>query len=411
MKRIKDRHTFQVSSNTLSEVRETIEDQIRSSILCLIHDLFEEELLELCGRRYSRHRDTLYQRAGSDKGSVLAQGQRLQVRKPRVKKSGHEVRLKSYSALQGYDILCDRVLRHAMSGVSSRNYSHLLDDISGGIGLSKSSVSRAFNKSSKQALESINHRDLSECRFSAIMIDGVSFGSRMVIVALGITDKGKKVVLGLREGNTESWEVCRDLLEALIDRGLDKEKGYLFVIDGSKALRKGIDRVFSGRSVVQRCIHHKERNILSYLPQGRHIEFKRRWKRLHGLTDEMSSKLEYESLLSWLKRINHSAFTSLKEAEMETLTTIKLGVSLLLRKSLSSTNPIESVFSVVRDKVRRVKNWRSSPDQVLRWSAVTLLEAEKHFRSVKGFKDLEQLEQNLKKILIDKKKKQVKANL
>lgn len=411
MKCTKNSHSFQVSANTLSEIRQVVEDKIKSSILCSVYGFFEAELLELCGERYGRHRDTLYHRAGSDKGSILAGGQRLQVRKPRVKKSGYDVRLKVYSALQHYDILSDRVLKHAMSGVSSRNYNHLLDDISGGLRLSRSSVSRVFNKSSKQALESINNRDLSKYKFPAIMIDGVAFGSTMVIVALGITDEGKKVILGLRDGHTESWEVCRDLLKALIGRGLDKEKGYLFVIDGSKALRKGIDRVFSGRSVVQRCIQHKERNILSCLPPSRHIEFKSRWKKLHGMPDELSSKLEHESLLSWLKRVNHSAFTSLKEAEMETLTTIKLGVSLLLRRSLSSTNPIESVFSVVREKVRRVKNWGSSSDQVLRWSAVSLLEAEKHFKSIKGFKDLEQLEQNLKKVIIDKKKKQLKTNL
>ena len=411
MKCNQNSHSFKVSGSTLSKIRQVVENEVRSSILCFIHDFFEYELLELCGERYGRNRDTSYHRAGSDRGSVLAGGQRLRVRKPRVKKSGRDVRLKIYTALQHYDILSDRVLKHAMSGVSSRNYNHLLDDISGGTGFSRSSVSRVFNKSSKQALESMNNRDLSKYKFSAIMIDGVGFGSRMVIVALGITDAGKKVILGLRDGHTESWEVCRDLLEALIDRGLDKEKAYLFVIDGSKALRKGINRVFSGRSIVQRCIHHKERNILSHLPQSHHIEFKSRWKKLHGMPDEVSSKSEHESLLSWLKRINHSAFTSLKEAEMETLTTIKLGVSLLLRRSLSSTNPIESVFSVVREKVRRVKNWRSSPDQVLRWSAVSLLEAEKHFKSIKGFKDLKQLEQNLKKVIIDKKKKQLKTDL
>ena len=411
MKNNKDCHSFQVLSNTSEEIRHVVEDRIKSSILHLIYDLFENEISQLCGERYARHRDKSYQRAGSDKGSVLAQGQRLQVRKPRVKKSGHDVRLKTYSSLQSYDILCDRVLNHAMSGVSSRNYSHLLDEIAGGAGLSKSSVSRAFNKSSKQALESINHRDLSKHKFSAIMIDGVSFGSRMAIVALGITYEGKKVILGLREGNTENWEVCRDLLEALIDRGLNKEKPYLFVIDGSKALRKGINRVFADKSAVQRCIHHKERNILSYLPQDRHIEFKRRWKKLHGFTDYISSKVEYEALLSWLKSINYEAFTSLEEAGMETLTIIKLGVSLLLRKTLSSTNPIESAFSMVRDQTRRVKNWRSSPDQVLRWSAATLLDAERRFRKIKGFRELEQLEENLKKITIDKKKNQLKTKL
>ena len=179
-------------------------------------------------------------------------------------------------------------------------------------------------------------------------------------------------------------------------RGLCEAKPYLFVIDGSRSLRKAIDRVFGERAAVQRCIHHKERNVLSYLPQERHLEFKRRWKMLHGFNDYSSSQREYNNLLSWLSRINHAAFTSLKEAGMETLTTIKLKVSPLLRRTLSSTNPIESAFSIVRDKVSRVKNWRSSSDQVMRWAAVSLVEAEKKFRAVKGYKDLNTLEENLK---------------
>ena len=135
-----------------------------------------------------------------------------------------------------------------MRGVSSRNYSELLDDIVGGTGLSKSTVSRAFNKSSRKSLESLNGRDLSKDKFSAIMIDGVVFGSRTVVVALGITVEGKKLVLGLREGHTENWEVCKDLLESLIARGLCEDKPYLFVIDGSRSLRKAIDRVFGKRA-------------------------------------------------------------------------------------------------------------------------------------------------------------------
>ena len=398
MRNNKNNHSFQVLSENLEQIRHFLEEDIKISILKMIHALFEQELLDICGERYARHRDKSYQRAGSDPGSVLVRGQRVQVRKPRVKKSGHDVRLKSYSALQSYDILADRVLSHVLSGVSSRNYAGLVDEISGGTGLSKSSVSRAFNKTSRKSLDLINSRDLSQHKFSAIMIDGIHFGERTVIVVLGITDQGEKIILGLREGNTENWEVCRDLLESLIDRGLDKEKSYLFVIDGSKALRKGIDRVFADRSVVQRCIHHKERNVLGYLPEARHTEFKRRWRKLHGFTEYFPSKTEYEALLRWLKKINHSAFTSLKEAEMETLTTIRLGVSLLLRRSLSSTNPIESAFSIVKQKVCRVKNWRTSPDQALRWSAVTLLDAEKRFRRVKGFKDIKHLEQNLIKL-------------
>ena len=329
--------------------------------------------------------------------SVLAQGQRLRVRKPRVKEiGGSDIKLSSYSALQNYDLICDRILSHAMRGVSSRNYSELLDDIVGGTGLSKSTVSKAFNKSSRKSLDSLNGRDLSKNKFSAIMIDGVIFGSMTVVVSLGITVEGKKLVLGLREGSTENWEVCKDLLESLIERGLSEDKPYLFVIDGSKSLRKAIDRVFGERASIQRCIHHKERNVLSYLPQNRHLEFRRRWKMLHNFNDYSSSEREYNNLLSWLNKINHSALSSLKEAGMETLTTIKLKVPSLLRRTLSSTNPIESAFSIVRDKVSRVKNWKSSPDQVMRWSAVSLIEAEKKFKAINGYKDLNTLEENLK---------------
>ena len=406
MRNTKNRYSIQVLSDESNQIREVIEGRMRFAIIDMIYALFEEELLGLCGKRHARGRDKRYYRAGSDRGSVLAQGQKLRVRKPRVKGiEGSDIKLKSYSSLQSYDIICDKVLNYAMRGVSSRNYSELLDDIVGGTGLSKSTVSRAFNKSSRKSLESLNGRDLSKNKFSAIMIDGVVFGSRTVVVSLGITDEGKKLVLGLREGHTENWEVCKDLLESLIARGLCEAKPYLFVIDGSRSLRKAIDRVFGERAAVQRCIHHKERNVLSYLPQERHLEFKRRWKMLHGFNDYSSSQREYNNLLSWLSRINHAAFTSLKEAGMETLTTIKLKVSPLLRRTLSSTNPIESAFSIVRDKVSRVKNWRSSADQVMRWAAVSLVEAEKKFRAIKGYKDLNTLEENLKLLTNNKNKR------
>ena len=397
MKSTKNGYSIQVLSSESNEIREIIEHRMRSMVINMVHDFFEDELLSLCGKRHGRDRDTRYYRAGSDLGSVLAQGQRLQVRKPRVKeKGGSDIKLRSYSVLQKYDILCDKVLSHAMRGVSCRNYNELLDDIVGGTGLSKSTVSRVFNKSSRKFLESLNGRDLSKDKFSSIMIDGVVFGSRTVVVALGITVEGKKLVLGLREGHTENWEVCKDLLESLIARGLRSDKPYLFVIDGSRSLRTAINRVFGKRAVVQRCIHHKERNVLSYLPQERHLEFKRRWKMLHGFNDYDSAQREYNKLLSWLSRINYAALASLKEAKEETLTVIKLKVSPLLRRTLSSTNPIESAFSIVRDKVSRVKNWRSSPDQVMRWAAASLVEAEKKFRAIKGYKDLNTMEENLK---------------
>ena len=85
MRNTKNRYSIQVLSDKLNQIREVIEGRMRSAIIDIIYALFEEELLALCGKRHARGRDKRYYRAGSDRGSVLAQGQRLRIRKPRVK--------------------------------------------------------------------------------------------------------------------------------------------------------------------------------------------------------------------------------------------------------------------------------------------------------------------------------------
>jgi transposase-like protein len=279
----------------------------------------------------------------------------------------------------------------------------LLDDVAGGTGLSKSAVSSAFVKASRGALDELNSRDLSQYCFVSIMIDGIGFGDRTVVAALGITVTGQKLLLGLREGETENWEVARDLLESLIARGLKHDQPILFVIDGGKALKKAILKVF-GPSPIQRCVRHKERNILRYLPEDRHIEFRRRWKKLHAMNDLAAAMKEYDELVHWLGHINHAALQSLEEAGRETLTVIKLNIPPLLKATLLSTNPIESMFSIQKPKVSRIKNWRSGPNQVLRWAATTLLAAEKRFKKVKGFMHIPKLVEELKTFSVELKK-------
>jgi len=383
-----------------SQIREHIEDQMRGAILATVYELFNQEVEELCGPVFARKGASFAHRAGSDPGSILAQGQRVSVKKPRAKKGGKEIELETYKALQSYDVLCERVLGHMIAGVSTRDYDGLLEDVSGGVGLKKSSVSSAFVKASRGALDELNSRDLKPHRFTSIMVDGVGFGDRTVIAALGITMTGEKLLLGLREGETESWEIARDLFESLIARGLKSDEPILFIIDGGKALKKAIQKVFA-QMPIQRCVRHKERNILRYLPEDRHIEFRRRWKKLHGMNDFASAKREYDDLVFWLGHINHAALQSLEEAGLETLTVIKLNVPPQLRKTLLSTNPIESMFSIQKPKVSRVKNWRSGPNQVLRWAATSLLAAEKRFRKVRGHMHMPKLIEALKTFSID----------
>ena len=286
-------------------------------------------------------------------------------------------------------MLQERVVKHMMSGVSTRDYDGLLEEISGGMGLKKSSVSKAFVQGSREALDAINGRDLSSHSWISIMIDGIEFAGSCVIVVLGITTTGKKLILGLKRGETENWEVCKDLLQELFERKLKFDSPILFVLDGSKALKKAVRKVFGDSHPIQRCIRHKERNCLKYLPEQYHGEFRRRWKLLHGMSRFDDAKLEYDRLAHWLGNKNQEALASLEEAEMETLTVIQLEAGPLLRKTLASTNPIESAFNRVRARSTRVRNWKSGKDQITRWTASTLLEAEKKFRTIRGHKEIQ----------------------
>jgi putative transposase len=385
--------SFQEIKDSREQIREVIEGRLRTAVLDMVYELFDQEVSSLCGPKYSRDSEAV--RNGSDPGSVILQGQRVSVRKPRVKRAGKDVKLESYSALREYDMLCERVREHMIRGVSTRDYEPLLEEISESSGLKKSSVSKAFVRASKGALDEFNSRDLSEHQFASLMIDGVGFGDRTVVVAMGIKVTGEKMILGLREGNTENWELCRDLFESLISRGLNENQDYLFVIDGSKALRKAINKVFGKDSAVQRCVRHKERNICKYLPKEYHSECRRRWKRLHGSASADIANNEYDELVFWLGRINHAALESLEEACKETMTVIELNIPPLLKKTLLSTNPIESAFSYTDYRVSRVKNWKSGSDQVSRWAATVLLNVEPRFQKIRGALHLPKLIERL----------------
>jgi transposase-like protein len=356
-----------------------------------VSELYRQEVEEFCGEPFSRKGEEGFYRGGSDPSTVLVNGQRLQVRKPRVKSEGRDVELHTHRALRERELLSDSVINHMLKGVSSRDYDGLLEELEGGLGLKKSTVSKAFVKGSKEILDNINGRSLKEHEWLALMIDGIEFSSRHVIVAMGITTRGKKIILGLREGDTEDSEVVKDLLQNLIDRDFNREQAFLVVIDGSKALRKGIHRVFGELCPVQRCVRHKERNVLKYLPWRYHGEFRRKWKLIHGMTEYTDAKREYDALLHWLSRVNLEAMKSAEEAEGETLTVIKLGAPEKLRTTLLSTNPIESAFDGVRSKTMRIKHWRRGQDQIARWAAATLSDMEKRFRLIPGYREIPML--------------------
>jgi putative transposase len=363
--------------------------------LKIIRAVIEDEVTRRVGPRHRPETESHCVRWGQQPGYVVFSGQKVAVERPRVRtRAGQEVALDSYVRLQ-HDGRRQRAVREGLvAGLTSRNYQRAVQSVLDGYGIEKSSVSREFVQASAAQLKKLCEKKLDGLDLVALLIDGIHLGKQVLVVALGIENTGKKHVLGLWQGATENTAVVKDLLEDLVARGLNTERRYLFVIDGAKALRAAIERVFGERAEVQRCQLHKRRNVKEYLPKNAQGDYDRRIRNAYAMTGYSEARAELEKIFRQLERVNPSAARSLEEGLEETLTVHRLGVGELLRRSLATTNPIESCLSTVERVARNVKRWHGG-DQPLRWTATGLREAERKFRRVKGYRELEILQRKL----------------
>ncbi len=374
------------------QLRETLIGEIRSVVAATARALVEDEVLELVGEPWSRKGESPLRRNGATTSTIYLDGEPCSLVRGRVRdrNMGSEVPLQTLRALSSRDALDADVKRRMIRGLSTRDYDDALGALSDGLGLKKSAVSAAFVRASKKDLELLNGRSLADMTFVAVFLDGTFFADHTCLLALGITQDGKKVVLGVREGASENAELVRDLLAGLMERGLVLTKRALFVLDGSKALGKAVRETFGEQAVIQRCILHKRTNVLSYLPPSWHAEAKRRLNAAWGLASHADALQELKKVQRWLKKISESAAASLGEGLEETLTVHRLGITGALRKTLLTTNPVESAIEVVKHHARRVKRWNGSA-MVLRWVGSGLVRAEHQFRRVKGHEKIAQL--------------------
>jgi transposase-like protein len=367
------------------EIREGLIAEIRSAVTKTAQQLVEDEVLELVGEPWSRKGDSPLRRNGQVTSTIFLDGEPHLLTRARLRDQdqGSEHPLQTVRALRNRDALDEDVKARLVAGLSTRKYDGALTSLSEGLGLKKSAVSSAFQRASRKDLDALNGRSLSEWTFCAIYIDGTGFQDHTAVVAMGVEKDGGKRILGVVEGASENAEVVRGLLENLAERGLATTGNVLFVLDGSKALRKAVADVYGTRAVVQRCIVHKLKNVLSYLPPIRHAEARRRLSAAWNLVDHHEAVGELKKVQRCLASISESAAASLAEAFDETLTVHRLGITGALRKTLITTNPIESAFEIVKTNSRRVKRWNGS-SMVLRWVGTGLVKAENQFRRVKG---------------------------
>jgi transposase-like protein len=388
----------------LAEVWEELQAEVErltgEAGLRILSAILEDEVRQRVGPAYQPDPALGTRRWGSQPGYVIFGGQKVALERPRVRaRGGGEVELETYRKLQ-QDGRMQRAVRDGLvCGLSTRKYQRAVQTVLKGYGIAKSSVSRQFIRATAAELEQLCQRRLENLKLVAVMIDGIEFAGQVMVVALGLDESGVKHLLGLWQGATENATVVKALLEDLVERGLDSQRRYLFVLDGSKALRAAVERVFGERAEVQRCQLHKIRNVVDHLPENCRTDWRQRMRAAYNMTHYDEAKGALQKLWRQLVDINPSAARSLEEGMEETLTVNRMGVGPLLRGTLASTNPIESCFSTVRHVTRNVKRWQGG-DHIARWTAAGLLQAEKGFRRVKGYRELVALSRKLNPTLL-----------
>jgi len=368
----------------------------------------EEELqaevrAKVGGGRYDRT-GSGNKRWGQNPGSVFVGDQKLKINVPRVRnvRAGQEVPLRSYERLQDPTYLDELALSRVINGISQGKYERAAEHVPETFGIKKSSISRKFIRASAKRLESFLSRNLSGYDIVAIFIDGKFFADNEMVIALGVTITGEKVVLGFIETSTENHVVCRDFLNGLKNRGLKLDQEILFVIDGGKGIYKGIQEVMSENALIARCQWHKRENVLKYLAKEKRDIFRRKLQSAYEQTSYELAKKALGAIRQELRLINESAVNSLDEGLEETLTLHRLGMFEKLGKSFKTTNCIENVNKSLELYTGRVTRWQNS-DQRRRWVATALLEIEPRLNCVMGYEHLKELRLVMKKFIIRRK--------
>jgi transposase-like protein len=369
-------------------LRKGVGELIRQAGLQLMDLMMQEEVRELAGERSQRQAERTASRWGSERGYCVVMGQKVPIQRPRVRTTDDkEVRLGSYEMFHRGEPLTETVWEKLMLGLSTRKYDQAVRQFTEAYGLEKSAISEHFIEASRKKLKEMMERRLDKTRLCALLVDATPFQGQQMVAALGIDEYGRKMILGIRQGATENATVVGELLSDLVDRGLDFSQPRLYILDGGKALSAAVKKHAGESAAIQRCQVHKRRNVLDHLTDEQKPGVAQKLNAAYALQDYAAAKQALNALHRELMDLNPSAARSLGEGMEETLTVHRLRLPIQLRKTMASTNVIESAFSIVEQVCKNVKSWHGG-DQRERWVGSGLMVAEKQFRRVTGYKQI-----------------------
>lgn len=396
----KSSHTADVTAITrkvLKEIlREGVQEYLERRSLEIIQQTIRDEVESLCGPRYAHDAERQYTRHGYQPGFVTAlQGGKQSIVKPRVRstQTGNEAELQTYLAFRDNKLLDEQLVALIETGVSTRDLRRTFKRTLRKRGISASAVSRRIIQSAELAQKHLLERRWDGVTFVALLLDGIRFGNTLLLACVGIDQSGQKHVLGIHPGGSEQELVCTRFVRSLIERGLNPDGAYLFVIDGSKGLRNAIENCFGKQALIQRCQQHKIEDVVAHLPFKERDSVRAKMQAAYNTRSYTIASERLQDIRASLHKYEQ-ARNSLIEGLEETLTLHKLGIWGGLKDSLRTTNIIESTFSTLRRKTRNVTNWQDQ-SQVNRSVAMGLLSIEKNYRRVPGYRSLTRLKAKL----------------
>ena len=389
-------------AETLGWLRKGVGELIRQAGLQMMELMMEEEVRALVGERSQPQPERTANRWGTEKGYCVVMGQKVPIERPRVRTTeDREVRLGTYEMFHRGEPLTETVWEKLMLGLSTRKYGQAVREFTEAYGLEKSAISEHFIEASRTKLKEMLERKLDKLKLCALLIDATPFAGQQMVAVLGISQDGRKTILGIRQGATENATVVGELLGDLANRGLDFSEPRLYLLDGGKALSSAVKKYAGESAAIQRCQVHKRLNVLDHLTDEQKPSVAKKLNTAYGMEDHAAAKLALTQLHRELMDLNPSAARSLEEGLEETLTVHRLHIPFQLRKSLASTNIIESAFSIVERVCSNVKRWHGG-DQRERWVGSGLLVAEKQFRRIQGHKQIPFLLRELEALLPSK---------
>jgi len=360
-----------------------------------VEERLQREVELLAGKKQAHGKENV--RWSRQNGSVYLRDQKIPVRYQRIrnKETNTETPLLTYQRLQQPYRDDRQTMSKLLYGLSTHNYEKSAELVPEVFGISASNLSRRFKKSTLTQLRALKKRSLSGYDFVCLLIDGKRYAEDGLLVALGITIDGTKVILDIEQSHSENANVIMQLFDRLIERGLRFEEGLLFIVDGSKGIIAALKRKFGEYAFIQRCRWHKTQNVTGYLNDAQKIICKRQLQAAYAKTTYREAKTGLEKIYRELISVNESAANSLQEGLEETLTLHNFGVSPELCKSLNTTNCMESIMSQLGQYTDKVDRWHNS-NQILRWTAAGLLEIEPRLHKIYGYRYLKLLRMKMR---------------